>query len=177
MQYLYRAYDGDDTLLYVGVSGKWSERLHSHEKNSEWMEQTDYVTIQRFPDRDSVLAAERLAITKEGPLFNKDHNVAYEKAMDHVQKLKFWLYYETPTDELHAKLLRAMRRDLIEDFPLDYSRKQTRYMMWLFEQFYPHAKADGFDCRNCEAISRNGQFRLWSRKVEGELQEAGYYDD
>ena len=175
MQYLYRAYDGDDTLLYVGVSGKWSERLHSHEKNSEWMEQTDYVSIERFSDRDSVLAAERTAITKERPLFNKDFNVAYEKPMDHLQKLKFFIYRDVPVDELHAELVSDAKRVLRETFPQSFVGRQSRYIAWAIISFLMHSQSV-LDCRNCHAIQNHKQFVKWADDVDDEHFAGGNFD-
>lgn len=173
MQYLYRAYDSEGVLLYVGISGKWSERLHSHEKTSDWMELTDYVKIERFPDRESVEKAERRAIAKEEPLYNKAHNGKYESTQDHFQKLKFWLYYDTPADPLHQPFISAMKSSL-KDYPFDYSRKQARYVADIFRDIFDYVEARAeikWDCRNCRAIRNSGMYMGWADSVLNEWEE------
>lgn len=69
MQNLYRHFDADGKLLYVGVSLSAIRRLNDH-KESHWFDDIARVHIEKFPDRQSVLEAERLAIHKENPLYN-----------------------------------------------------------------------------------------------------------
>lgn len=172
MQYLYRAFDHENKLLYVGVSGKWSERLHQHEKTSQWMDKTDWVKIERYPDRDSVLNAERAAIIRERPLFNKDFSVDYERPMDHLQKLKFWIYYDTPVDDTHQEFVETAKLIAMDRFPDSFNRKQVRYVAWLLMSFWIHS-GQTIDCRNCEAVANHGQFQQWAEKIDDELTEEG----
>ena len=171
MQYLYRAFDSQNQLLYVGISGKWSERLHAHEKTSEWMEHTETVKIEKFPDRESVEKAEVIAIQSERPRYNKDFNVAYESVMDHFQKLKLWAYYDAPVDEVHAPLLEMMKLSL-KHLPVNYSAKPARYVAFVFDAPYVELSSRGeMSCRNCAAIFNNKQFKNWSQLVETEISE------
>jgi len=171
MQYLYRAFDNQNQLLYIGISGKWSERLHAHEKTSEWMEQTETVKIEKFSDRASVEQAEVNAIQAERPIYNRDFNSAYESVMDHFQKLKFWAYYDAPVDDCHKSLLEMMRLSL-RHLPVNYASKPARYIAFVFENPYLELLNSGeMDCRNCAAISHNKQFRNWASMVEAEIGE------
>lgn len=170
MQYLYRAFDESGSLLYVGISGKWSERLHAHEKTSEWMEKADWVKIERYPDRESVSAAEIEAIRTEKPIYNKEHNLKWESTQDHFQKLKFWVYFQTPSDELHAELVKFVEV-IIDDMGVDYRRRQARYVAYGFFQAYDYlTRKKDFDCRNCAAIFNNGQFARWAELAEREIE-------
>lgn len=172
MQYLYRAYGPQNQLLYVGISGNWSERLHSHEKTSEWMELTDVVKLERFATREDVEKAERQAIVTEAPIFNKVHNLSFESAKDHFQKFKFWTYRNVIVDEIHVALINKMR----ETLPLlqvDYKRKQARFVALLFFIAYEELKEAGdLDCRNCQAIFEDKQIQNWADFGSKSVKEA-----
>lgn len=67
---LYRHFDTSGRLLYVGQSLSFLARLAGH-KNSAWFDEIASITIQRFPNRHVLNAAEIAAIRAEGPLHNK----------------------------------------------------------------------------------------------------------
>lgn len=71
---LYRWYDADDLLLYVGISGSLNARVTDHVKGSSWMDFAVRSTIERHPNREDASAAETEAIKTERPLFNATHN-------------------------------------------------------------------------------------------------------
>lgn len=73
-QYLYRLFGADDTLLYTGVSDDWTRRLRQHALGKQWATEILSVTLETYPDRPAVLAAERQAIRSEKPLHNIHHN-------------------------------------------------------------------------------------------------------
>jgi predicted GIY-YIG superfamily endonuclease len=165
MQYLYRAFDDSRTLLYIGISGRWSERLHQHEKSSEWLERTDYVLIQRFDTREEVVEAEKLAIREEKPLYNKDHNRAYESVMTHFEKLKFWTLFDTPVAEDHEELIAGMRS--IMDLHFNYVTKPKAKHLAL--AFFSSYSDDPEGCRNCKAIYAHKQIGRWAIEADKEL--------
>ncbi len=73
-QYLYRLFGADGTLLYTGVSDDWTRRLRQHWQTKQWAVEILRVTLEIYPDRVAVLAAERKAIKAEKPQFNIQHN-------------------------------------------------------------------------------------------------------
>jgi hypothetical protein len=75
---LYRHFDKDGALLYIGVSLSAVERLSAHNRTARWADQIARVEIERFPTRTSVLAAEEAAIKTEKPLHNIQHNTGAE---------------------------------------------------------------------------------------------------
>ena len=68
--HLYRHYDGDGRLLYVGISLSALNRLAQHRDHSVWFSSIRSVKIEEFPDRNSALEAETIAIQTETPLCN-----------------------------------------------------------------------------------------------------------
>jgi predicted GIY-YIG superfamily endonuclease len=67
---VYRHYDKEGALLYVGVSLSAIQRLGQHRSKSEWFCAITTVTIQRFASRQAALKAEKKAIRTENPLHN-----------------------------------------------------------------------------------------------------------
>ena len=67
---LYRHYDQQGQLLYVGVSLNAMARLQQHASTAGWFSKIRSVTIEQFESREKALSAERLAIVDEAPLFN-----------------------------------------------------------------------------------------------------------
>lgn len=67
---LYRHFDAEGVLLYVGISRSAAARLASHEQ-SNWDQQIARVDVQWFENRAAALRAERKAIATEKPRHNK----------------------------------------------------------------------------------------------------------
>lgn len=70
---LYRLFDADDVLLYVGISSKVYRRLNGHRRVQPWWSAVTSVRIETYPTKDAALAAEALAIRTEGPRHNITH--------------------------------------------------------------------------------------------------------
>lgn len=72
---LYRYFDSDDVLLYVGISLNAILRLAQHSySGAEWTARIARSTFNHFSTRSEALAAEKAAIKNEKPLFNVVHN-------------------------------------------------------------------------------------------------------
>ena len=71
---LYRYFDADDRLLYVGISVIPPMRQLQHAKGSAWYELVDRQRIEWFETRAEAMEAERSAIRSEGPTWNRAHN-------------------------------------------------------------------------------------------------------
>lgn len=67
---LYRFYNADEALLYVGVTNDPVRRWDQHADAKEWWPQVARKTIEWFEGRAEALAAERTAIRSENPIHN-----------------------------------------------------------------------------------------------------------
>jgi hypothetical protein len=67
---VYRCWDENNVLLYVGLSNQISMRLAAHARTSPWYSLTTVVTSESFPTRILAEVAERKAIRTEQPKFN-----------------------------------------------------------------------------------------------------------
>jgi predicted GIY-YIG superfamily endonuclease len=84
---LYRWFDWDEKLLYIGITNNVADRQESHSKRSSWGRFAARCAIERFPTRADVEAMERNAIRCEKPLFNHVHNDTFEARQRLVEYL------------------------------------------------------------------------------------------
>lgn len=68
---LYRHFDKDKNLLYIGISLSPIYRLDSHGLNANWFEKIAFIEVEWFNNRKDALNAEKTAIKLERPTYNK----------------------------------------------------------------------------------------------------------
>lgn len=85
---LYRFYDADDVLLYVGITMNPSQRWATHREEKAWWFDVATVRTQIFDTREDVLEAERNAIQVERPLHNVVHNKRSQRAQPKAATVK-----------------------------------------------------------------------------------------
>ena len=71
---LYRHFDINDNLLYVGIALKPLSRLEAHKSSSSWIEDVANIKVKWFENRVTALIEEELAIKTESPKYNIAHN-------------------------------------------------------------------------------------------------------
>ena len=72
---LYRFYNADSDLLYIGITNNPTVRWRGHRNTKDWWHEIATITLQTFPDRTNTLKAEREAIIAEHPQYNVVYNV------------------------------------------------------------------------------------------------------
>jgi len=93
---LYRYYDSEDHLLYVGVSLHAIQRMAQHRQEKPWYEEVTRVDIEYYPSRAEAERAERFAIQQERPQHNIQHAIVDGEPVEHftyddlVKKLFYW---------------------------------------------------------------------------------------
>lgn len=68
---LYRFFDADDVLLYVGITADIHKRWKTHAGVKPWWGDVTQQTVHWYDDRPTAEAAERIAIATEKPRYNK----------------------------------------------------------------------------------------------------------
>jgi len=71
MQALYRWFDAEGELLYVGISSTLWNRTKQHSQTAEWFTEISFCTVEWFDSRFEVENAENRAIMNENPKHNK----------------------------------------------------------------------------------------------------------
>ena len=84
---LYRHFDKDGQLLYVGISLSHVARLSQHRDGSPWYEDIAHVTIEWHKTRVDAELAETTAIGREAPKYNKN-KVQCEKNLERLNYLE-----------------------------------------------------------------------------------------
>jgi hypothetical protein len=82
---LYRHFDAEGRLLYVGISLSAIHRLAQHKKTAEWHKNIAKVTVETFETREAALLAETIAIQKENPIYNKQKTSYADKRFQRIQ--------------------------------------------------------------------------------------------
>lgn len=71
---LYRIFDEQDRLLYVGISLSVWQRISTHRQTKVWWRWARRVELEHFRSKREVEQAEVTAIKLERPLYNSTHN-------------------------------------------------------------------------------------------------------
>lgn len=90
---LYRHFDKDGRLLYVGISFRAIVRQAAHSNAAPWWDDVATITVERFETRKAAKSAERRAIETEKPLHNKHWA---EKRFKYRSKKKHGFTMELP---------------------------------------------------------------------------------
>ena len=96
---LYRYFDDEGRLLYLGISGDYATRQGVHNSTSRWMPLAASSAINRYKTRGDVQKAEQEAVEAEHPLFN----VQYNDTPDAKERLKAYLEQIGRLDLLHPR--------------------------------------------------------------------------
>lgn len=67
---LYRCYDKDNVLLYIGITLRISVRFSAHRQKADWFDNVRTIKIEPCLNRQMALQKETVAIQTESPLFN-----------------------------------------------------------------------------------------------------------
>lgn len=78
MAHLYRHFDKDGILLYVGAAKDAMARLGTHHKR-EWYKNIRTITVHYYRTKRAALKAEAEAIAKEKPKFNERKKLWMER--------------------------------------------------------------------------------------------------
>lgn len=74
---LYRWFDKDDNLLYIGISFSAVNRATEHRRTAEWYDEAVKMTIENYATRYEAMKGECEAIRTEKPKFNRIGGESY----------------------------------------------------------------------------------------------------
>ena len=87
---LYRYFDSEGRLLYVGITGDNTKRQSQHRRNSFWFGEIASAKFEHFDTRRDAAQAEVLAIKNEKPLHNTQHLNSKKVEWNPVQIVAKW---------------------------------------------------------------------------------------
>lgn len=76
---VYRFYDADDVLLYIGMSQCPFKRSVDHARTAVWYFDVVYMEVEWFKCEDLAHLAERVSIDRERPIHNTLHRHSARK--------------------------------------------------------------------------------------------------
>jgi len=79
---LYRHFDQNERLLYIGISMTVTGRTAQHETCAPWFQEIATIKVEWHGSRSAAVRAEKLAIKAEKPIYN----VVYNKDNQHAAK-------------------------------------------------------------------------------------------
>ena len=79
---VYRLFDTDDTLLYVGISKHFGQRWEQHAGLQPWWPDVHHQTVFWCATREDALLAEKRAIHEERPIHNRAGSPWAKRAKD-----------------------------------------------------------------------------------------------
>jgi predicted GIY-YIG superfamily endonuclease len=140
MNKLYRHYDSDGVLLYIGISLSFMVRLASHRHHKHWFNAIAMTKYENFATRREAAKAEKLAIKSEKPL----HNIAHNNMPVRPRKKDFYIAPDEGsyfTLELPFKVPREIytiansQKDAVENFRIMLETLEFDYWANLTELF------------------------------------------
>ena len=97
---VYRAFDAEDNLLYVGVTKNIKQRYKTHRTKSEWWKNWDRTHLNFYSCRYVAEAAESMVIRCELPEFNlkdiPDDPLSEQQILDEKARFRLIAYSANP---------------------------------------------------------------------------------
>lgn len=118
--YVYRMYDEDSQLLYVGISKTLATRLTQHHRDKPWSHEIASVVGKRYSSRDAARAAEIEAIRTENPRYNIQDR---PKGVDWGERAADIWGQMDATERSEAV---AVCERFLEEWPADWARPSDR---------------------------------------------------
>lgn len=73
--YLYKHWNYDGVVIYVGITANPEQRLYNHKRNASWFKEVSQVSFKKFSNRLMARTAERYSIKTDKPAYNlRDKN-------------------------------------------------------------------------------------------------------
>lgn len=148
---LYRHFDAQGDLLYVGMSLSAVNRLSGHKSASKWFAEIARVEVENFASREEAAFAEDEAIILENPRYNIA-GMMLQSSVSHMSK---------EIIQAIGRLRRAQPRN--EDTLLVCEELERRLCA-------PKSTSSQTNCKVCEArkaTTRNRVARHRKRRAEG----------
>jgi len=146
---LYRHYDKEGKLLYVGKSTNFSSRLCVHKSKSDWFDDIYSIIIEKFQNGNNLALAEMEAIKMENPINNKAPG-RYSKSTEAVQLEDLDInknFYDkiSTIKELSetTKTPEEIRKKIRKDFIVGLNLGQMQKLFILKKEWAKEKKHDG----------------------------------
>jgi len=146
---LYRYFDSEDRLLYVGITGDNTKRQSQHRRNSFWFGEIATANFEHYETREEALEAETLAIQNEKPM----HNIQKGFVIQHSPYVHL-VYLSGRPDGGHDQLHREFVEHYQELFWSANGNMPNADCVITFAMHFTYVKYPGLPnfarCENCQ---------------------------
>ena len=178
---VYRFYNEDDRLLYVGITDNWPARFHEHSKKSAWYKDARRIDLKPFETRQEALAEELHAIHNEDPLWNINGS-AKASATKHFRQVVEWAKAENWYEPYHEMVVQELGHALnelevhVSEFPESW-QDHPKLFAPMFSTFVRAMASVGLiRCETCIRAATHGTVLNWSWEVR-HFEESFEYEE
>lgn len=173
---LYRYFDIDGNLLYVGITKDQSKRFSSHNRKAEWMPQAVQCTLEHFETRAEAKAAETFAIQNEKPLYNiaetgKQRKSAHWRLSSEAHLIQMTGSPEGWFDKEHWDFQRDFM-ETIYGLPADTPFDWIEFLAFSYDLLKSNTNKSYLNLQNCEdciAIEKSPKIRFAVERAKMKL--------
>lgn len=160
-QTLYRFYNANRELLYVGITSNAFGRLSGHSKDKNWFTEVSYSTFTHYSSRFDVDQAETRAIVSEKPKYNKAKNPDYESPVDHYRSLKGSILTNKPVKVGHEEIITVAR--MIYNSVSNRGKIAGALLLAM--------KGKTHNCELCQQLQKNKNYLSLAQKTNYDLKQ------
>jgi hypothetical protein len=125
--FVYRCFDADGALLYIGCSGDPAARVRKHASRSEWFADCADITVQEYPHFWAARAAEDEAIYTERPLHNRNGGGRYRSEDERAARRRRQIEHLTRSELALLVAKQGLRVEQL-DQQIDVAHRIADYM-------------------------------------------------
>jgi predicted GIY-YIG superfamily endonuclease len=149
-QILYRFWNADNKLLYVGISQSFLSRMDQHQRTKTWFVEIVNITFEHFATRAEVEAAELRAIKLENPRHNRIGKPDYVPMDHHIVSIVTGSVYKVARFKGRHEWIKPYIARYKSNAQKIADKRLSR--SWLVFKAYSDAKKDGYFCLSCETV-------------------------
>jgi predicted GIY-YIG superfamily endonuclease len=181
---LYRYFDENDRLLYVGITKNQFQRFQSHAFNTKWVELIHKATFEHYFSRSEVRQAEIAAIAAENPMFNiqgvaADHPGSAKHLFDWSDHILLAMKsLDDETDDLHGEFVEAINisgqfKHFMPNLKFNFQQELT-FRIWdaIESELYEDEFANLKRCSDCLAMLDSKGYNHNLDQVLNKIREA-----
>jgi predicted GIY-YIG superfamily endonuclease len=125
---LYRLYDAEGDLLYIGITNNLNDRFCEHSATQPWWEAVTSAAVEFRCSRDDAVAAERTAIKTERPRHNSALR-ATSRSVTQQARRKSLSTAPVNTDRIRHELGKATQRRLDAEAAIGASMSAAKHLI------------------------------------------------
>ena len=153
MNKLYRHFDIDGNLLYIGISVSFMVRLSSHKQHSSWFNSIARTEYTPYPTRKAAALAEKEAIATEKPLYNIIHNSLSKEIANKILEIttdtgQYYTLTLPTKNSLDVYTVASCIEDAVANFKTMLETAELNYWSDLIDTFLEIYMENGIKCKD-----------------------------